>query len=174
MRDAFRLRRGAAGFWLLAPLVALALGGCIEDDIGYQRVPNRTRDPLPAPAAPEPPPLTASARAGAGGGGQVVAANLPAGVTQEMVDEGQKQFQLCSACHGPGGAGTGAGPALNDAEWIHISGNFEEIVNVIHSGVSAPREFPGGMPPLGGGNFTEEQVRQIAAYVYALSQQGGS
>jgi mono/diheme cytochrome c family protein len=28
------------------------------------------------------------------------------------------------------------------------------------------------MPPMGGGSFTDEQVRAIAAYVYALSRAG--
>jgi hypothetical protein len=28
------------------------------------------------------------------------------------------------------------------------------------------------MPPLGGGSFTDDQVRQLAAYVFALSHQG--
>ena len=32
----------------------------------------------------------------------------------------------------------------------------------------------GAMPPRGGGSFTDDQVRALAAYVFALSQQGES
>jgi hypothetical protein len=35
-----------------------------------------------------------------------------------------------------------------------------------------PREYPGAMPPLGGGNFDDDQLRAISAYVYAISQAG--
>lgn len=102
-----------------------------------------------------------------------LAAGAPAGVTQEMVEEGARQFgTVCSACHGAGGAGSPAGPALSDAQWLHISGGFEEIAGIIRAGVPNPVEFPAPMPPLGGGNFNDEQVRQLAAYVFALSHQG--
>jgi cbb3-type cytochrome c oxidase subunit III len=90
-----------------------------------------------------------------------------------MVEAGAQSFgTVCSACHGPGGAGTAAAPKLADNTWLHISGSFDEIVQIIHSGVPNPMEAPAPMPPLGGGNFSDEQVRQIAAYVFALSHQG--
>ncbi|HWK89553.1 MAG TPA: c-type cytochrome, partial [Longimicrobium sp.] len=91
-----------------------------------------------------------------------------------MVDEGQQNFGLCAGCHGQGGVGTPAAPALDDAAWINISGAYPEIVTIITSGVPAPREHPGPMPPRGGGSFDDAQVRSLAAYVYALSHQGGA
>ena len=106
---------------------------------------------------------------------KIVATNLPAGVTQEMVDEGQTLFASpCAGCHGPNAAGTPAAPALDDGEWLNISGAYPEIVNIINTGVTQPRQFSGQMPPKGGGAFSDEQVRSLAAYVFALSHQGES
>lgn len=165
---------------LTALALCVALVGCetVEDlfesnwlpDSGYEKVVARTRDDIPRPARPNPPPAVALAGSGARAVPVLAAAVTPPGVTQEMVAQGAELYGTsCSACHGPAGAGTPAGPTLQDSDWINISGSFDEIVSLIHSGVPAPREFPAPMPPLGGGNFDDEQVRAIAAYVLALS-----
>jgi mono/diheme cytochrome c family protein len=156
--------------------VTLVLAGCPGDHAGgYDKVSYREQTTLAMAAAPDPPP----AIAGFAGGGAAATPTLdpataPSGVTQAMVEAGQQSFgTVCAACHGAGGTGTPAGPALGDAEWIHISGQYEEIVAIINAGVAQPEQFPGAMPPRGGGNFTDDQVRGIAAYIYALSH-GGS
>jgi mono/diheme cytochrome c family protein len=166
--------RFRGGVTRLLGVVAAAgsLAGCeILPNDGYDKVSYRVQDAVPQPATPEPPPLVG----GLGGAAAAVpqlAAGAPAGVTQEMVEAGAQQFgTFCAACHGAGGAGTPAGPALADATWLHIGGGFEEIVQIIESGVPNPVEAPAPMPPRGGGNFSEEQVRQLAAYVFALSHQ---
>ncbi|HEY0035358.1 MAG TPA: c-type cytochrome, partial [Longimicrobium sp.] len=106
---------------------------------------------------------------------KLVARNLPAGVTQAMVDEGQQLFgTVCAGCHGPAGAGTPAAPVLSDDRWINVTGAYPEIVTIVTNGVPQPKEHPGPMPPKGGGNFDDAQVRALAAYVYALSHQGAS
>ncbi len=159
---------------LLTLAFPLALAGCPgEYSGGYEKVPYRERTPLAMAAAPNPPPVVA----GIGGAGGSDVPQLPAGapsdVTQEMVEEGQQLYStICTACHGPAGAGTAAGPALADQEWLHIGGGYDEIVQLIQTGVPSPVQFPAPMPPLGGGNFTPEQVRAIAAYIFALSQAG--
>ena len=154
-------------WWFLLPLV---LGACLPEG-GYEKVIYRELEELPAPAAPNPPPV----RAGAGGGAgpQLANVTLPAGVTPAMVEQGQQNFALCAGCHGANGAGTPIAPALNDNQWLNISGNdFDELVQVITTGVPQPKQYPAGMPPKGGGAFTDEQVRALAAYVYALSHAG--
>lgn len=170
MSNAARLLKGASALGLL-----LALASCdfVEGgfDGGYEKVAVRERTDVPQAPAPNPPPYIAGF---AGGGASAVPtldeATAPAGVTQAMVESGQKSFgTICVACHGGGGSGTAAAPALNDAEWLNISGNFEEIAALIQSGVPTPKQFPGAMPPMGGGNFTPDQVRELAAYVFALS-----
>ena len=158
---------------LSALALSLAVAACdfVPDD-GFDKVASRTRDEIGVAAAPPPPPYTGPVGGGAGAVPQL-AANAPAGVTQEMVETGAQQFStVCAACHGAAGVGTAAAPPLNDATWINVSGNFEEIVAVINAGVPNPKEYPAPMPPRGGGNFNEEQVRALGAYVFALSHTG--
>jgi mono/diheme cytochrome c family protein len=162
-----------------ALLAALALGvfsaACRPGgDYGYDRVSHRSEPVVPVATNPDPPPVPAGGLAGAAQA-KLVANNLPAGVTQAMVDEGQQAFgTVCAGCHGPAGAGTPTCPTLNDMQWINITGTYPEIVTTITNGVPAPKQHPGPMPPKGGGNFSDTQVRALAAYVFALSHQGKS
>jgi ubiquinol-cytochrome c reductase cytochrome c subunit len=162
---------------LLALGPMLLLAGCPgEYGGGYEKVPNRERTPLATVAAPDPPPVIAGfGSPGSAALPTLAAGTAPPGVTQEMVEEGQRLYgTVCTACHGAGGVGTPAGPPVNDQDWIHIDGSFDQLVAIIVSGVSSPAQYPGMMPPLGGGNFTPEQVNAIAAYLLALSQQPGA
>ncbi len=165
--------RFRGGVLRLLGIVALtgATAACwLLPDDGYEKVAYRTRDAVTVPVHEAPPYVPGAA----GGAGEVpqLAAGAPADVTQEMVEAGAQQYgTVCAACHGAGGVGTPAGPALTDNSWLHIDGSFEQIVQVIQTGVTNPVEAPAPMPPLGGGNFNDEQVRQLAAYVFALSHQ---
>ena len=105
--------------------------------------------------------------------GAVAAVDLPEGVTQEMVTAGQTIFGgagMCFACHGANGAGGPLAPALADGEWLNIDGSYDEIVTIINSGVANPVQFAAAMPPRGGAPITDEQVREVAAYVYSISR----
>lgn len=156
---------------------ALVLAGCPgEYGGGYDKVAFRERTPVALAAAPDPPPFVAGIGGGPAAATPILAAGAaPAGVTQEMVEEGQQLYgTLCGACHGPAASGSPAGPALNDQNWLHISGSYDEIVAIIQSGVPSPIQYPAAMPPLGGGNFSAEQVRAISAYILALSLQPGA
>jgi mono/diheme cytochrome c family protein len=124
----------------------------------------------PAPRADAPPVAEPAERAPPALDPQV-AAELPPGVTAEMISRGQQLYgTVCIACHGAGGGGTPLGPALNDQDWIHITGEFDEIVNITRAGVMQPVQYPAPMPPNGGGAFSEDQVRAIGAYVYMISR----
>jgi mono/diheme cytochrome c family protein len=106
-------------------------------------------------------------------GGETPIVDLPEGVTPEMVEAGQTLFGgggMCFACHGANGAGGPLAPALNDAEWLHIEGSYDEIVEVVSTGVPTPVQFPAPMPARGGAPITDEQVREVAAYVYSISR----
>ena len=170
MSNAARLLTGASALGLL-----LTLSACdwVESGFagGYKKVAAHERMPLPQAPAPNPPPYVAGLVGGSAAAGPVLdEASAPAGVTQEMVEAGQQSYStICVACHGGAGSGTAAGPSLNDGGWLNISGSYDELVAVIEAGVPSPSEFPAPMPPMGGGSFTPEQVREIAAYVYALS-----
>jgi mono/diheme cytochrome c family protein len=119
-------------------------------------------------AAPETAPPAAEATPAA-----MPAGALPAGVTPEMVAEGNTLFHgagICLTCHGQNGTGvTGLGPALGDAEWLHSDGSYEAIVNQIMNGVTATESKTGvAMPAKGGSAITDDQVKAVAAYVYSL------
>jgi mono/diheme cytochrome c family protein len=98
--------------------------------------------------------------------------SLPAGVTREMVDRGKKVFTgpgMCSACHGMEGKGA-VGPNLTDTLWIHNRGEYERIVEVIRSGVTARQSKSGViMPPKGGSAISDVDASAAAAYVWSLS-----
>ncbi|MBR9990840.1 MAG: cytochrome c [Gemmatimonadetes bacterium] len=99
---------------------------------------------------------------------------LPEGVTPEMVAQGAQIFnrQICMSCHGMNGVGSVLGPALTDQEWLNSDGSYESIINVVRTGVPQPVQFAAAMPPMGGIQLSDEQIRQVAAYVYALSHGG--
>ena len=101
-----------------------------------------------------------------------LARNLPPNVTPEQAQEGREQFVVCATCHGPDARGTQLGPPLRDQEWIHIDGSYEDIQRIIREGVAEPEEYPVPMPRGGAAAFTDEQLRGVAAYVFALSRSG--
>ncbi len=105
-------------------------------------------------------------------------AELPEGVTMEMVNQGKEIYAgagLCYACHGGDGAGMpGLGANVTDDEWLHGDGSFESLVASVTDGVPAEKSSSGTpMPPRGGGSITDDQVQAVAAYVWTLSH-GGS
>lgn len=97
---------------------------------------------------------------------------LPDGVTLDMVAEGQTIFnrQTCFTCHGQNATGGPLAPPLNDQDWLNTDGSYENIVEVIRNGVLQPVEYPAPMPAMGGSPLSEEQIQQVAAYVYAVSR----
>ena len=106
------------------------------------------------------------------GGEMMQDVELPEGVTMEMVTQGNNLFSGqggCMACHSPDATGTQLAPDLTDDEWINISGrNYEEIIELINTGVPQPVEHPGPMPPKGGANITDAQIEALAAYIVSL------
>lgn len=174
MRDESPIWTRPARVLRLLPLAALMAACGPPQESGFAKVTHRGGPPEPPAAShPEPPSLPPGTVLGGGPAQKVTLAAMPAGMTQAMIDAGQQSFgTVCAACHGPNGAGTAAAPALNDAEWLNIAGAYPEIVTIINSGVATPKQFGGMMPPKGGGQFTAEQVNELAAYVYALSHQG--
>ena len=112
------------------------------------------------------------AAAAAEGGQQM---ELPEGVTMEMVNQGEAVYAgagLCYVCHGAEGQGMpGLGANLTDEEWVHGDGSFESIVATVMSGVESSASTTGtAMPAKGGSGITDDQVRQVAAYVWTLSR----
>lgn len=145
-----------AGPLTLVLVAAVATSGCERE--AHERAENEESPEAEVVAEPLDPAL---------------AANLPPGVTIEEAQLGQRLFTVCTVCHGPDARGTQLGPSLRDAEWIHIQGEREEIAELVRSGIATPREYPVPMPPMGGGDFDEAELRALATYVYLLGRQGG-
>jgi mono/diheme cytochrome c family protein len=99
-------------------------------------------------------------------------AAAPAGITPELIAQGDKVFHgpgNCYACHGTNAQGA-VGPNLTDAEWLHNKGSFEEIVAQVTNGVPKEESKTGiPMPAKGGGSISDDDVKAVAAYVYSLS-----
>lgn len=80
----------------------------------------------------------------------------------------------CDRCHGPDAEGTLNGGSLRTTNWKFNNGSFDDLVRVITSGVPASalhdRTRRQGMPPRGGAALTSDQIRQLAAFVYAISK----
>jgi mono/diheme cytochrome c family protein len=88
----------------------------------------------------------------------------------DSVFHGKAGAALCYVCHGPAGKGvTGLGPNLTDTEWLNGDGSVAFIEKTVETGVPKPKKAPAPMPPKGGGQLNEAQVKAVAAYVYSLS-----
>lgn len=92
-------------------------------------------------------------------------------VTPEAIAKGDSIFHgpgNCYACHGANAQGL-VGPNLTDAEWIHGDGSYDFIVATVTKGIPKEESKSGiVMPPKGGSTITDDQVKQVAAYVYSL------
>ena len=105
-------------------------------------------------------------------GARPAVAQAPAAVTPAAIALGDSLFHSkgnCYACHGANAQGV-VGPNLTDAEWIHSDGSYDAIVKQITTGVTAEEsksKIP--MPPKGGSQITDDEVKAVAAYVYSLS-----
>jgi mono/diheme cytochrome c family protein len=106
------------------------------------------------------------------GSAPLAAQSKPAGVTPELIAQGDKIFHgpgNCYACHGTNAQGS-VGPNLTDAEWIHSKGSYDEIVAQVMKGVPKEESKSGiVMPPRGGSTISDDDVKAVAAYVYSLS-----
>jgi mono/diheme cytochrome c family protein len=108
--------------------------------------------------------------------------------TPELIAEGRLLYSRrpCQQCHGANGSGTVNAPALNDNNWLHGNGTYDNIVQVIVNGVSLSNVVAGysrGMPPRGmpineadamrmgadAVRLTDDQVKAVAVYVCSLS-----
>jgi mono/diheme cytochrome c family protein len=100
---------------------------------------------------------------------------LPPGVTKEMITQGDALFHgsgLCFACHGNDAKGA-VGPNLTDDQWIHSKGTYDDIVKSIVVGVAKEQSKSGNiMPPKGGAEISDAEVKAVAAYVWTLSHKG--
>ncbi len=99
---------------------------------------------------------------------------LPAGMTLDMVRQGDQLFHSkggCFVCHGTEGQGM---PAAGDAitnSLAYVQHDWRQIDSLITAGMpDAYSRSPIAMPPRGArSNLTPTEIQRIAAYVWAIS-----
>lgn len=136
--------------------------------------------PCPPPNAPAGQVMEATARppegthanAGAAAGRSL---RVPSGATRAMVALGDRVYHgqvggaTCAGCHGERGQGSPLGPKLTAHKWLWSNGSYAGIMKTIRDGVPNPKEYRSPMPPMGGSQLTPDELRALAAYVWALS-----
>lgn len=103
---------------------------------------------------------------------------LPPGMTVAMLQAGDSLFHGragCFGCHGIEGQGL---PAAGDAvtvELDYVAYNWRSIDSLIAAGIpDALTRSPIAMPARGArGDLTDEEIRRVAAYIWAISQTHG-
>ena len=85
------------------------------------------------------------------------------------VFEGKAGGAICFTCHGMNAKGTpGLGPDLTDDSWLHGDGSVAFVDSIVRNGVAKPKQSAAPMPPKGGANLNDEQVKAVVAYVQSL------
>jgi mono/diheme cytochrome c family protein len=103
---------------------------------------------------------------------------LPAGMTLQTIVEGDSIYHgkgNCAACHGVEAEGL---PAAGDGLTVGLAyaqTNWQSIDSLIDAGIpDALTRSPIQMPPRGGrSDLSDDEVRRVAAYVWAISQTRG-
>lgn len=97
----------------------------------------------------------------------------PSQVTDSAVARGEALFHgsaSCSTCHGVAGSGTDSAPALAQGVWMHGPDSFEGILTrVLHGVPKAYSTRDVAMPMRGWTTMSDEQARDVAAYVWQIS-----
>lgn len=149
---------------MAAVVAATSLVACAGD---AENAEDGAGDEPPAATTPAPAPEAVPQATGA----------APEGATPEMVAQGREIFNgkgNCMTCHGPEAQGTALAPNLTDDEWLNIDdSSWESIQQIVRNGVPTPEQHPSPMPPMGGAQLSDEEIRSVAAYVYSVSHQGG-
>ncbi|MBE7220084.1 MAG: PQQ-dependent sugar dehydrogenase, partial [Caulobacteraceae bacterium] len=103
----------------------------------------------------------------------------PPGATKQEVALGDKIFHgeidkgTCGGCHGGDLSGTPIGADLMDGKFMWSDGSLKGIEHTIANGVPKPKDHPGAMPPMGGMQMSQADLKAVAAYVWAVSHPGG-
>jgi glucose/arabinose dehydrogenase/mono/diheme cytochrome c family protein len=100
----------------------------------------------------------------------------PPGVTKDQVALGDRIFHgeaasgTCGGCHGSDGRGSPVGADLVQGKWLWSDGSLNGISKTIAKGVPEPKTVGGAMPPYGGTPLEPDELKAVAAYVYAISR----
>jgi glucose/arabinose dehydrogenase/cytochrome c5 len=106
----------------------------------------------------------------AAAGASSAALPVPPGATAEQVAAGDRVFhsQTCTGCHGSDAKGSPVGPDLTTGKYLSGDGSLAAIRQAIQDGVPMPKQYRQPMPPMGGGQLSPDQLRDVSAYVWAI------
>jgi glucose/arabinose dehydrogenase/mono/diheme cytochrome c family protein len=102
---------------------------------------------------------------------------VPPGSSSQQVALGARVFEgkvggaTCAGCHGSDGKGSGIGADLTAGTWLWSDGSVSGIEQTITQGVPHPKQHNGVMPPMGGVQLSQNDLKAVAAYVWALGHQ---
>ncbi len=99
---------------------------------------------------------------------------VPPGSSGAQVAAGDTVFhtQGCASCHGPDAKGSPIAPDLTSGHWLWSDGGLAALKATIDKGVPAPKQYRSGMPARGGAPLSDQQLTDVAAYVWAVGHQG--
>jgi mono/diheme cytochrome c family protein len=92
-------------------------------------------------------------------------------VLGDKVFHGQAAGGTCSGCHGADGKGSTVGSSLTSGHWAWSDGSLDSIAGVIRTGVAKPKSHTGVMPPMGGVTLSDDELKAVASYVWAIGFQ---
>ena len=129
----------------------------------------------PAKAAVAPAPAPKYAAAAPAPVAQAAPVALPAGVTRELIANGDAVYHrsACVGCHGPDAKGTAVGSDLSTGKWLWGDGSLASIADTIAKGVPTPKVYRSAMPPMGGSPLSQDDLKAVAAYVWSVGHKGG-
>jgi cytochrome c oxidase cbb3-type subunit III len=106
--------------------------------------------------------ITVSAQRGGGAPGGAGPANPAIGNAPAIADGEKLYNETCTACHGKDGTGGELGPPVAAQNRRYLRRSDPEIFDAIKAGITGTQ-----MPPFGG-QFNDEQIWHITAYIHGL------
>ncbi|QDQ80438.1 c-type cytochrome [Paraburkholderia megapolitana] len=103
---------------------------------------------------------------------------VPPGSSKAEVELGERVFlgqvggATCAGCHGSNGKGSGIGADLTKGTWLWSDGSLSGLGETIAKGVAHPKEHSDLMPPMGGVQLSQKDLKAVTAYVWAIGHQG--
>jgi mono/diheme cytochrome c family protein len=104
---------------------------------------------------------------------------VPPGATEAEIALGARIFHgqadngTCAGCHGSNAKGTPLAPDLTNGKWLWGDGSLGSITRIIADGVPNPKNYRSPMPPDGGTQLSDSDLKAVAAYVWAIGHQSG-
>ncbi len=111
----------------------------------------------------------------AGAATMVASLPVPPGATAAEIAQGARIFHgqvdsgTCAGCHGSNAKGSPIAPDLTSGKWLWGDGSLASITRIIQNGVPDPKNYRSPMPPEGGVQLSEADLKAVAAYVWAIS-----